>query len=138
MVLVAKGPSCAGNLCHGYRQVHKSLTQANMKDNLKKTSLESRPSPPPSVTTRDVGVDTKWAAWKCPMQRKRVITFQQSMNRVRWLGLPPPAKRGLSSRFSVLAFTVLKWSASHMNDVRISVRKALSKGANLNSTLQPF
>eukprot|EP00971_Amphidinium_carterae_P041049 806159-Amphidinium_carterae.1 len=39
--VVAQGPNFAGNLCHGYRQprqVHKSLTQANMKVNLKKTS----------------------------------------------------------------------------------------------------
>eukprot|EP00971_Amphidinium_carterae_P199618 3962260-Amphidinium_carterae.1 len=31
MVLVASGPCFAGHLCYGYRQVHKSLTQANMK-----------------------------------------------------------------------------------------------------------
>eukprot|EP00971_Amphidinium_carterae_P026319 519143-Amphidinium_carterae.1 len=37
--------------------------------------------PPLRVTTRDLGVDTQWAAWRCPVQRKRVITFKQSMNR---------------------------------------------------------
>eukprot|EP00971_Amphidinium_carterae_P155144 3076594-Amphidinium_carterae.2 len=37
MVLVASGPCFAGHLCYGYRQVHKSLTKANMKVNLKKT-----------------------------------------------------------------------------------------------------
>eukprot|EP00971_Amphidinium_carterae_P329143 6461432-Amphidinium_carterae.3 len=31
MVLVAKGHTLAGNLCYGYRQVHKSLTAMNMK-----------------------------------------------------------------------------------------------------------
>eukprot|EP00971_Amphidinium_carterae_P309674 6154257-Amphidinium_carterae.1 len=30
-VLVASGPCFAGHLCHGCRQVHKSLTAANMK-----------------------------------------------------------------------------------------------------------
>eukprot|EP00971_Amphidinium_carterae_P275928 5475106-Amphidinium_carterae.1 len=31
MVLVASGPCFAVHLCYGYRQVHKSLTAANMK-----------------------------------------------------------------------------------------------------------
>eukprot|EP00971_Amphidinium_carterae_P289552 5749312-Amphidinium_carterae.1 len=48
--------------------------------------------PPPRITTRDLGVDTQWAAWRCPVQRKRVITFKQSMNRVRSLGLPATSK----------------------------------------------
>eukprot|EP00971_Amphidinium_carterae_P295326 5864935-Amphidinium_carterae.5 len=64
MVLVASGPCFAGNLCHGYRQVHKSLTKANMKVNLKKTVVIWRAGrlPPPRVATRDLGVDTQWAA----------------------------------------------------------------------------
>eukprot|EP00971_Amphidinium_carterae_P215742 4282721-Amphidinium_carterae.1 len=45
--------------------------------------------PPPRITTHDLGVDTQWAAWRCPVQCKWVITFQQSMKRVRSLG--PPA-----------------------------------------------
>eukprot|EP00971_Amphidinium_carterae_P032952 648472-Amphidinium_carterae.1 len=68
MVLVASGPCFAGHLCDGYRQVHKSLTKANMKVNLKKIVVicnganakrllmkvwrSGRP-PPPKVTTRD-------------------------------------------------------------------------------------
>eukprot|EP00971_Amphidinium_carterae_P183417 3640459-Amphidinium_carterae.2 len=37
MVLVAKGTHFAVHLCQAYRRVHHSLTQANMKVNLKKT-----------------------------------------------------------------------------------------------------
>eukprot|EP00971_Amphidinium_carterae_P060486 1197160-Amphidinium_carterae.2 len=44
--------------------------------------------PPYKVTTRDLGVDTQWAAWRCPVQRRKVMTFKQSMIRVRSLGLP--------------------------------------------------
>eukprot|EP00971_Amphidinium_carterae_P051966 1022880-Amphidinium_carterae.1 len=105
MVLIASGPCFAGHLCYGYRQVLKSLTAANMKVNLKKTLVICNGAnakrllmkvwragrlPPLRVTTRDLGVDTQWAAWRCPVQRKRVITFKQSMNRVRSLGLPAP------------------------------------------------
>eukprot|EP00971_Amphidinium_carterae_P322275 6405376-Amphidinium_carterae.1 len=38
--------------------------------------------PPPRVTTRGLGVDTQWAAWRCLVRRKRVVTFQQAMMRV--------------------------------------------------------
>eukprot|EP00971_Amphidinium_carterae_P351193 6491966-Amphidinium_carterae.1 len=151
MVLVAQGPCFARHLCHGYRQVHKSLTKANMiqKVNLKKTVVICNGAnakrllmkvwragrlPPPWVTTRDLGVDTQWAAWRCPVQRKRVITFKQSMNRVRSLGLPATSKARIAkSLYSVGLYgaEVGGMSASHMNDVRISARKALGKGANL-------
>eukprot|EP00971_Amphidinium_carterae_P140773 2789622-Amphidinium_carterae.1 len=67
--------------------------------------------PPPRVTTRDLGVDTQWAAWRCHVQRKRVVTFQQSMKRVRLLGLPAPVKRALSSLSIVLDSMDLKWAA---------------------------
>eukprot|EP00971_Amphidinium_carterae_P047024 926008-Amphidinium_carterae.1 len=90
--------------------------------------------PPLRVTTRDLGVDTQWAAWRCPVQRKRVITFKQSMNRVRSLGLPVPIKARIAkSLYSVGLYgaEVGGMSISHMNDVRISARKALGKGANL-------
>eukprot|EP00971_Amphidinium_carterae_P074754 1477334-Amphidinium_carterae.1 len=90
--------------------------------------------PPPKVATRDLGVDTQWVAWRCPVQCKRVITFRQSMNRVRWLGLPATSKaRIVKSLFSVGLYVaeVGGTSASHMNDVRISARKALGKGTNL-------
>eukprot|EP00971_Amphidinium_carterae_P259745 5153739-Amphidinium_carterae.1 len=48
--------------------------------------------PPLKVTTRDLGVDTQWAAWRRPVQRKRVMTFKQSMTKVRSLGLPAVSK----------------------------------------------
>eukprot|EP00971_Amphidinium_carterae_P258521 5131066-Amphidinium_carterae.1 len=38
--------------------------------------------PPPRITTRDLGVDTQWAAWSCPVQRKRVMTLRQSLARI--------------------------------------------------------
>eukprot|EP00971_Amphidinium_carterae_P165904 3288554-Amphidinium_carterae.1 len=149
MVLIASGPCFAGHLCYGYRQVLRSLTAANMKVNLKKTLVicnganakrllmkvwRSGRLPPLRVTTRDLGVDTQWAAWRCPVQRKRVITFKQSMNRVRSLGLPVPIKARIAkSLYSVGLYgaEVGGMSISHMNDVRISARKALGKGANL-------
>eukprot|EP00971_Amphidinium_carterae_P316927 6300356-Amphidinium_carterae.1 len=131
MVLVAKGTHFAVNLYQAYRRVHhQSFTQANVKVNLKKivplwcfatqakrlrkTAARLRFK----VTTTNLGVDTQWAAWRCPVQRKRVMTFKQSMIRVRSLGLPArqvPLQRG----------------AVWMNDVRISARNALGKGANL-------
>eukprot|EP00971_Amphidinium_carterae_P260313 5164637-Amphidinium_carterae.1 len=117
MVLIASGPCFAGHLCYGYRQVLKSLTAANMKVNLKKTLVICNGAnakrllkkvwragrlPPLRVTTRDLGVDTQWAAWRCPVQRKRVITFKQSMTRVRSLGLPAPTKARIAkSLYSV-------------------------------------
>eukprot|EP00971_Amphidinium_carterae_P241970 4804262-Amphidinium_carterae.2 len=149
MVLVASGPCFAGHLCYGYRQVHKSLTKANMKVNLKKTVVICNGAnakrllmkvwragrlPPSKVTTRELGVDTQWAAWRCPVQLKRVITFRQSMYRVRSLGLPATSKaRIVKSLFSVGLYgaEVGGMSASHMNDVCISARKAQGKGANL-------
>eukprot|EP00971_Amphidinium_carterae_P263410 5226246-Amphidinium_carterae.1 len=149
MVLVASGPCFAGHLCYGYRQVHWSPTLANMKVNFKKTVVicnganakrllikvwRAGSLPPPKVTTRDLGVDTQWAAWRCPVQRKIVITFQQSINRVRSLGLLATSKaRIVKSFFSVGLYgaEVGGMSASHMHDVRISAHKALGKGANL-------
>eukprot|EP00971_Amphidinium_carterae_P297829 5917642-Amphidinium_carterae.1 len=117
MVLVAHGPCFAGHLCYGYRQVHKSLIKANVKVNLQKTVVicnganakrllmkvwKAGRLPPPRITTRDLGVDTQWAAWRCPVQRKRAITFKQSMNRVRSLGLPATSKaRIVKSLYSV-------------------------------------
>eukprot|EP00971_Amphidinium_carterae_P255709 5076710-Amphidinium_carterae.2 len=75
MVLVASGPCFAGHLCYGYRQVHKSLTHANMKVNPKKTVVICNganakrllmkvwrvgrlppPKPGPKITTRDLGL----------------------------------------------------------------------------------
>eukprot|EP00971_Amphidinium_carterae_P117004 2317112-Amphidinium_carterae.4 len=84
--------------------------------------------PPIKVTTRDLGVDTQWAAWRCPVQRKRVMT------RVRSLGLPATIKaRIVKSLYNVGLYgaEVGGMSVAHINDVRVSARKALGKGANL-------
>eukprot|EP00971_Amphidinium_carterae_P291571 5788215-Amphidinium_carterae.1 len=48
--------------------------------------------PPVKITTRDLGVDTQWSCWRNPVQRKRIRTFEQSMHRVRALGLPAHVK----------------------------------------------
>eukprot|EP00971_Amphidinium_carterae_P328982 6461173-Amphidinium_carterae.2 len=66
----------------------------------------------PKITTRDLGVDAQWVAWRCPVQRK--VTYQQSVKRL-WGG------------------TEWHMSASQRSDVRISARKPLgnSKGARL-------
>eukprot|EP00971_Amphidinium_carterae_P166115 3292667-Amphidinium_carterae.4 len=110
MVLVAKGTHFGVHLCQAYRRVHRSLTQANMKVNLKKTVVlcngakakrlgkkvwKTGRLPPLKATTRDLGVDTQWAAWR-PVQHKRVMTFKQAMTRVRSLGLPAVSKARMS------------------------------------------
>eukprot|EP00971_Amphidinium_carterae_P152721 3027054-Amphidinium_carterae.4 len=84
MVLVATGHQFALHLCHAYRRAHSSLTKANVQVNLKKTVVLCNGAkakklvqklwrtgrlPPLKVTTRDLGVDTQWAAWRCPVQR---------------------------------------------------------------------
>eukprot|EP00971_Amphidinium_carterae_P039202 770590-Amphidinium_carterae.1 len=75
MVLVAQGPHFAGNLRHGYRQVHRSLTQANMKVNLKKTVVVCNGAKAKRLLTK---------VWKA--------AFKQYMNRARSLGLPATSK----------------------------------------------
>eukprot|EP00971_Amphidinium_carterae_P347327 6489264-Amphidinium_carterae.2 len=116
-VLVAKGKNFAVHLCQAYRRVHRSLTQANMKVNLKKTVVPCNGAkakrlvkkvwkngrlPPLKVTTRDLGVYTQWAAWRCPVQRKRVMTFNQAMTRVRSKGLRAVTKARIAkSLYSV-------------------------------------
>eukprot|EP00971_Amphidinium_carterae_P241300 4791190-Amphidinium_carterae.1 len=104
-----------------------------MKVNLKKTVVpcngakakrlvkvwKSGRLPPLKVTTRDLGVDTQWAVWRCPVQRKRVMTFKQSMTRVRSLGLPAVSK----ARIAKSLYSVGLYGAEIngiMNDVRIS------------------
>eukprot|EP00971_Amphidinium_carterae_P053305 1049913-Amphidinium_carterae.2 len=94
MVLVAKGNHFAVHLCQAYRRVHSSLTKANMNVNLKKTAVLCNGAkakklvknvwrtgrlPPLKVPTRGLGVDTHWAVWRCPVQRKRVMTFKQAI-----------------------------------------------------------
>eukprot|EP00971_Amphidinium_carterae_P078879 1560643-Amphidinium_carterae.1 len=91
--------------------------------------------PPLKVTTLDLGVDTQWAAWRCPVQRKQVITFKQAMSRVRNLGLPAVIKARITkSLYSVGLYgaEIGGMSVARMNDVRISARRALGKGANLH------
>eukprot|EP00971_Amphidinium_carterae_P311053 6181471-Amphidinium_carterae.1 len=61
------------------------------KNKLKK-AWRSGLLPPVKITTRDLGVDTQWSCWRNPVQKKRVRTFEQSMSRVRSLGLPAHVK----------------------------------------------
>eukprot|EP00971_Amphidinium_carterae_P304095 6043137-Amphidinium_carterae.1 len=91
--------------------------------------------PPPRITTRELGVDTQWAAWRCLVQRKQGMTFWQSMLRVRSLGLPASSKARIVKPFysvGLYGAEVGGMSASHLKDVRISAHKALGKGASLS------
>eukprot|EP00971_Amphidinium_carterae_P010274 202999-Amphidinium_carterae.1 len=96
MVLVAAGPHFAHNLRDSYKCVLKALKQANMQVNPKKIVVicngthtknklmrawRSGLLPPVKITTRDLGVDTQWSCWRNPVQKKRIRTFEQSMNR---------------------------------------------------------
>eukprot|EP00971_Amphidinium_carterae_P247336 4911967-Amphidinium_carterae.2 len=117
MALISSGPNVVGNLCFAYRQVLKSLTEVNMRANAGKTVMLCNGSvakrkllqvwrhgrlPPVQITTRDLGVDTQWFAWRNPVQQKRISSFRVSMSWTRALGLPAHVKaRIVKSLFSV-------------------------------------
>eukprot|EP00971_Amphidinium_carterae_P004611 92254-Amphidinium_carterae.1 len=142
MVLVAAGPYFAH-----YFQGSYSFTQANMQVNSKKTVVCN-------------GTRTKqklWKAWRAGcfplsgsllvtsaltlsglpgeiLQRKRLRTFEQSMTRVRALGLPVYVKaRIVKSLHSVGLYgaEVGGIPAQGMAKLRASARRALGKGAGL-------
>eukprot|EP00971_Amphidinium_carterae_P178409 3539353-Amphidinium_carterae.1 len=90
MVLISSGPGFAGNLCFAYRKVLRSFTAVNMRVNALKTVVICNGSvtkrklwkvwragrlPPVQISTRDLGVDTQWSAWRNPVQQKRIITI---------------------------------------------------------------
>eukprot|EP00971_Amphidinium_carterae_P251501 4992389-Amphidinium_carterae.4 len=80
MVLGTKRCNFAGNLCYGYRQVHKSLSDANMKANPKITVVICNGA---KAKYPHEGLEGwQWAAWRCPVQKKRVLTFRQSTAKV--------------------------------------------------------
>eukprot|EP00971_Amphidinium_carterae_P299825 5957088-Amphidinium_carterae.1 len=82
--------------------------------------------PPVQITTRDLGVDTQWSAWRNP--------FRASMYRTRALGFPAHVKaRIVKFLFSVGLYgaEVGGISDQHMKDLRASARGALGKGASL-------
>eukprot|EP00971_Amphidinium_carterae_P314626 6253858-Amphidinium_carterae.2 len=90
--------------------------------------------PPVKITTRDVGVDTHWSCWRNPVQRKRIRTFEQSMQRVRGLGLLAHVKaRIVKSLHSVGLYgaEVGGTPKTGMSKIRTCARKALGKGAGL-------
>eukprot|EP00971_Amphidinium_carterae_P273953 5437239-Amphidinium_carterae.1 len=129
MVIVAKGPHFAVEVCQAYRRVHRSLTQAKMKVNLRK------------IVVLCNGAKAKRMApqgnYQRPWSSKRVMTFKQAMIRVSSLGLPAVSKAHIAaiatSLYSVGLYgaEVGGMSVARMNDVRISAGKALGKGANL-------
>eukprot|EP00971_Amphidinium_carterae_P109134 2161083-Amphidinium_carterae.1 len=97
-------------------------------------SLESSWLPPVQITTRDLGVDTQWLAWRNPVQQKRISSFRVSMTRTRALGLPAHVNaRIINSLFSggLSGAEVSGISDQHMNDLRASARGVLGKGASL-------
>eukprot|EP00971_Amphidinium_carterae_P324100 6440840-Amphidinium_carterae.1 len=86
---------------------------------------------PPVKITRDLGVDTQWASWRNPVQKNKVRTFEQSMNRVRGLGLPAQVKaRIVNSLHSVGLYgaEVGGIPKSGMTKLRTSARKAKGPG----------
>eukprot|EP00971_Amphidinium_carterae_P028117 553528-Amphidinium_carterae.2 len=86
---------------------------------------------PVRITTRDLGVDTQWASWRNPVQRKRLRAFEQSMTRVRALGLPAHVKaRSVKSFHSVGLYgaEVGGIPAQRITKLRASARRALGKG----------
>eukprot|EP00971_Amphidinium_carterae_P135978 2694478-Amphidinium_carterae.1 len=117
MVLISNGPNIAGNFCFAYRQVLKSLTAFKMRVNAFKTVVlcngfvakrklvhvwRAGRLPPVQITSRDLGVDTQWFAWRNPVQQKRISSFRVSMIGMRALGLPAHVKtRIVKSLFSV-------------------------------------
>eukprot|EP00971_Amphidinium_carterae_P102131 2021687-Amphidinium_carterae.1 len=107
IIFFVSGPFFAHYLRDSYRNLIKALKHANMQVNPKKTVVicngthaknklkkawRAGPLPPLKITTCDLGVDTQWASWRNPVQRKNIRTFEQSMNRVRGLGLPAHVK----------------------------------------------
>eukprot|EP00971_Amphidinium_carterae_P351074 6491897-Amphidinium_carterae.2 len=112
--------------------VHKSLTKANMEVNLKKTVVICNGASAKRLLMKVWRAGT-WAAWRCPGPEEACVTFKQCMNRVRSLGLPATSKARIAKflcSVGLYGAEVGGMSASHMNDVRISARKALGKGAN--------
>eukprot|EP00971_Amphidinium_carterae_P094132 1863137-Amphidinium_carterae.1 len=90
--------------------------------------------PPVRITTKDLGVDTQWVSWRNPVQKKRLRTFQQSMNRVHALGLAAHVKaRVAKSLHSVRLYgaEVGGIIVQGMSELRASARWALGKGASL-------
>eukprot|EP00971_Amphidinium_carterae_P240171 4768536-Amphidinium_carterae.1 len=82
----------------------------------------------------EIGVDTQWSCWRNPVQKKRVRTFEQSMNRVGGLGLPAHVKaRIVKSLHSVGLYgaEVGGIPKTGMTKIRTCARKALGKGAGL-------
>eukprot|EP00971_Amphidinium_carterae_P157107 3114108-Amphidinium_carterae.1 len=61
---------------------------------------------PPRVTTRDLGVYTQWAAWRCPVQRSPLNNQLIACGR---LAYRPPAKRGLLNHSTASVFMALRW-----------------------------
>eukprot|EP00971_Amphidinium_carterae_P264162 5240461-Amphidinium_carterae.6 len=52
------------------------------------------------VSLRVILAWTQWVAWRRPVQRNRMITFRQSMLRVRSLGLPAHSKARMGKSFN--------------------------------------
>eukprot|EP00971_Amphidinium_carterae_P257149 5105284-Amphidinium_carterae.2 len=126
-----------------YRDVIKALRHANMQVNPKKTVIICNGThtknklkkawrdgllPPVKITTRDLGLSG------LPGETLRIRTFEQSMHRVRGLGLPAHAKaRIVKSLHSVGLYgaEVGDIPKSGMTKLRTCARKALGKGAGL-------
>eukprot|EP00971_Amphidinium_carterae_P265559 5268159-Amphidinium_carterae.1 len=90
--------------------------------------------PPVQITTRDLGVDTQWFAWRNPVQQKRISSFRVSMTSTHALGLPAHVKAIIVKFFfsaGLYGAEVGGISDQRMKDLRASARGALGKGALL-------
>eukprot|EP00971_Amphidinium_carterae_P163631 3244444-Amphidinium_carterae.2 len=85
----------AGRLMSRLGQLHQNCSRVQQYACQAETlaSLECLPLSSCEVYYRDLGVDTQWASWRNPRQKKRISTFHQSMNRVHVLGLPARRRR---------------------------------------------
>eukprot|EP00971_Amphidinium_carterae_P309705 6154667-Amphidinium_carterae.2 len=97
MVLVAAGPYFAHYLRDLPGCAQSSKTGQHAGQPQEDEGLACRFLAPCGITTRDLGVDTQWASWRKPVQRKNLRTFEQSMTRVRALGLPAHVKALLAA-----------------------------------------
>eukprot|EP00971_Amphidinium_carterae_P245380 4872872-Amphidinium_carterae.1 len=135
MVMVAAGPYFAHSLSQPLQDCGSVQRGTRAKQNLWQVWRAGR-LPPVKLTTHDLGVDSQWAFWRSPVQKKRISTFHQLMNRVLALGLPAHVKgRSAKSLHNVGLYGAKVGSiTTHgMSDLRISARRALGKGASLRN-----
>eukprot|EP00971_Amphidinium_carterae_P021818 430502-Amphidinium_carterae.2 len=84
--------------------------------------------PPVQITTRDLGVDTQWSAWRNPVQQKR-ISFFHVYDSNACVRASSAQARIVKSLFSVglCGVEVGGMSDQHVKDLLASARSALAE-----------